>query len=229
MPYWQRQRVLSDNLAKYRDLYPHDGIEIVIVDDGSPEPPVIDGPFPWPVTVERLADKDHALNPCTAFNTGVARARGDYIVLTNPEVRHREPILGEMRTRARDIGRHAYVAAACWSGEHNWWFCHSRLMPHHAKVGRAPSPPGSGLHFCAMLHRSLYEKAGGFDEDYRDGQGYEDNDFLWRLARAEAEFAIFDDLVTDHLPCPRSKWPAGGAARNRTIFERKWHERADAR
>lgn len=73
-----------------------------------------------------------------------------------------------------------------------------------------------------MLHREFFDQVGGFDEQYRDGQGYEDNDFLWALHKHGARFAICDDLVTDHLPCPRSQWPAGGAARNKAIFERKW-------
>lgn len=212
--------MLSRNLAIWRDLYLLEALEIIVVDDGSPEPPVIDGNNPWPVRTIALPRKDHALNPCVPLNRGVARAQGDIIVLTGPEVVHRSPILGEMRDKLKEIGPKGYVGAACWGGK--WWYCHSAMMPPPETVGRAKMPAGAPLHFCTMLYRDFFDAIGGFDEQYRDGAGYEDNDFLWSLERAGAQFAICDDLVTDHLPCPRSQWPAGGFARNREIFERKW-------
>ncbi len=33
---------------------------------------------------------------------------------------------------------------------------------------------------------------------------------------------IHDDLVADHIPCPRCEWPKGAFQRNKAIFERKW-------
>ncbi len=222
MPYWRRQVILERNLSSYRTLYPHDDIEIVIVDDGSPEPALAQGEFPWPVKVIRLPRKDAALNPCTAFNMGVAAASGDVIVLTNPEVIHRAPILGDMEVELKVLGPKGYVAAACWAARAEWWYCHSTKMPAAESVGRARTPRGAGLHFCAMLARDLYNEIGGFSEEYRDGQGYEDNDLLWKLQAAGACFKIRDDLVTEHHDSPRSEWPAGGAARNLAIFEAKW-------
>ncbi len=178
--------------------------------------------FPWPVKIVRLPGKDVALNPCVAFNAGVAASSGEFVALTNPEVLHRSPILPAMRLELAALGRKGYVAAACWGLKAGWWYCHSTDMPPDAEVGRAAMPQGAGLHFCAMLHRAFYDEIGGFDEAYRDGQGYEDNDLLWKLQAAGASFKIADDLVTDHLDCPRTEWPAGGAARNRAIFEAKW-------
>ena len=98
MPYWRRQDILALNLSAYRDLYPHEDIEIVVVDDGSPEPAEIFGAYPWPVNVVRLPAKEIALNPCVAFNAGVAASCGEIVVLTNPEVIHRAPILSGARS-----------------------------------------------------------------------------------------------------------------------------------
>lgn len=220
MPYWRRREVLSQNLARYSDLYPNLRMEIIVVDDGSPEPPDVSGEYPWPVRLISLPPKQHALNPSVPINRGVAAADGEVIVLTGPEVVHRSQILAAMRGKLAELGPTGYVGAACWGGK--WWYCHSTLMPEPSSVGRAKMPDGAPLHFCTMLHRQFFNEVGGFDEEYRDGLGYEDNDFLWALASHGAQFAICDDLVTDHLPCPRSQWPAGGAARNRAIFERKW-------
>jgi glycosyltransferase involved in cell wall biosynthesis len=221
MPYWQRRHVLADTLKTYRDLYPSEDLEIVIVDDGSPEPP---GPeaAEAPARVVALPQKTQALNPCVPFNRGVAAARGDIIVLTNPEVVHKTPILAHMREHLLKLGPRGYVAAACWSPEHRWWFCHSELQPDPKKVGRAKMPDGAGLHFCAMLYRDFFAEVGGFDEIYRGGQGYDDNDLLWKLHAAGAVFHIADDLVTEHVACPRTQWPGNGHDRNRVIFEGKW-------
>lgn len=221
MPYWMRREVLKGTLESYRSLYAGENLEIIIVDDGSPERPDISSDYPWPVRLIRLPDKAHALNPCVPLNYGAASASGEIIVLTNPEVVHRTAILGPMRDRLRELGPKGYVAAACWGG---WWYCHSKLMPAAETVGRAKMPEGAGLHFCSMLYRDFYDSIGGFSEEYRDGQGYEDNDFLWKLHRAQARFEIMDDQVCDHLTCPRSQWPAGGARRNKDIFTHNWSQ-----
>lgn len=211
------------NLAKYRELYADLKIEIIVVDDGSPERAEVEGAFPWPVRIVRLPAKEIAQNPCTAFNKGVLAAVYDLIVLTNPEVVHRTPILRGMDTELARLGPKGYVAAACWGVKLKWWFCHSTDEPPDQNVGRGRKPIGAGFHFCSMLNRSLYEEIGGFSEEYREGQGYEDNDFLWKLHKAGARFQIADSLVTDHMPCPPTRWPTGGAARNRAIFEARWN------
>jgi glycosyltransferase involved in cell wall biosynthesis len=222
MPYWQRQAILSNSLATYRSLYSGEDIEIIIVDDGSPEPAEVKGEFPWPVKVIRLAAKRIALNPCIPFNLGVAASSGEFVVLTNPEVIHRGTILDAMARELTSIGPRGYVAAACWGVQAEWWYCHSSLMPSVETVHRAKMPEGAGLHFCSMLHRKFYDEIDGFCEEYRNGRGYEDNDLLWKLDAAGAIYKIADHLVTDHQDCPRSQWPAGGGERNRAIFDNRW-------
>jgi GT2 family glycosyltransferase len=219
MPYWRRQEILYECLESYRALYPTEQLEIVVVDDGSPEPVVVPPDMPWPVSVVSLPRKFIALNPCVPFNSGVSISSGEFVVLTNPENVHRSPILGAMRERVREMGAHGHLAAACWDGELKRWLCHSTDEPDPKTVGRAPIPAQSGLHFCAMLHRQFYDDIGGFDEAYRNGRAYDDNDLLWKLHVAGATFAIADDLITDHKPCPRTPWHYGS---NKDLFESKW-------
>jgi GT2 family glycosyltransferase len=84
-------------------------------------------------------------------------------------------------------------------------------------------PPGSDYHFMAMMHRSLWKAAGGFDEDYRQGAGYDDPDFVLRLHRAGAKFCIRDDLVVEHTrSCAHARWTPEQYARNRALFFSKW-------
>lgn len=222
LPYWNRQAVLAASLARYRELYADLHMEIVIVDDGSPERGVVDGDFPWRVQLVRLPYKTTPMNSCVPINLGVEASSGEYVVLTSPEVMHRAPILSRLREECERLGPKGYVSAACWGVERKFWYCHSTLEPDGLAIGRAKVPEGAKLHFCAMLRRALFDEVGGFSEEYRDGVSYEDNDFLWKLHRAGAVFGMRDDLVTDHMPAPRCKWPAGGLERNRKLFERTW-------
>jgi hypothetical protein len=221
MPYWKRPGVLLANVESYSRLYSNEDLELVICDDGSGDS--LDIPvLPWPWMIVHLPRKDRALNPCVPINRAVVASSGEVVVLTNPEVVHREPILQRMGDYLFALGPRGYVAAACWGGIRRGWYCHSTDMPPDDLTGRAPRPKGAGLHFCAMMRRSLFDEVGGFSEIYRDGQGYEDNDFLWKLHRAGAAFKIADDLVCDHAMCPPCEWPRGGIARNRMIFEAAW-------
>lgn len=78
-------------------------------------------------------------------------------------------------------------------------------------------------HFLSLMRRELWDKVGGFDEDYRQGHGYDDPDFVLRLHRSGARFIMRDDLVVEHpRKGARAKWDATGFERNRAIFMSKW-------
>lgn len=219
-PYWQRQAALDRTLASYREHYAAMDLEIVIVDDGSPEPATVPQSLPWPVVVERLPAKDNPLNPCVPINRGAAKT-SHVLVLTNPEVTHPTPVFPEMYRQLLELGPSGYVMAAAWCPERGEWHCHSNVTtPQRQGI---PQPEGAGLHFCAMLQRNLWERSGGFDEAYRQGAGYEDNDFVLRLARAGARFRIGDDLVVHHHKTGAvTQWLPGQHDRNRALFFQKW-------
>lgn len=211
VPHWNRPAELERMYREYMVLYSDLDFDFSVCDDGS-EPPV---PYPPRGILTVLPYKDHALNPCVPLNVAVANARGDILVLTGPEIQHPNLVLQEM---VCDLGPDDYVMTACRdiAGQ---WLCGTQVRG--GENGRGPMPSSSGFHFCAMLHRSLFDRAGGFDEDYRAGQAFEDNDWLYRLERAGARFHMRDDLVVWHrrISCA---WPAGGHERNRLLFESKW-------
>lgn len=217
MPYWERSFALAGALALFALHYAEAKIEVVVVDDGSEDKPVLDT-YPFPVRVLTLPRKPAPMNPCVPINRGVEAARGDVIVITNPEILHKEPALPRMLDELEALGANGYVLAAAWCPEQGQWHCHSSRK-HAEKV-----PQGAGYHFCAMLNRSLWDAAGGFDEGYRQGAGYDDPDWTWRLHRAGAKFKICDDIVVIHPKSgARTEWPMGGFERNRLLFESKWH------
>lgn len=220
LPYWNRPEALAKSLKLMAKHYGGE-IEVIVADDGSYIPPVLKGPYPFYVRHYALEAKTVAKNPCVPINRGVAISTGDVVVISNPEVLHMARVLNEMRAELESIGPKGYVLAAAWCPEENAWHCHSSIAGDRPDGIR--QPPGSGFHFCAMLHRELWNEAGGFDEDYRDGAGYDDPDWVNRLARVGARFKIRDDLVVIHPRSgAKSNWPPGAFERNRELFLRKW-------
>jgi hypothetical protein len=215
MPHWNEPDALQASCAAWQALYPY--IELSICDDGSRA-------MPWPpgARMTALPQKDGALNPCVPFNAAVRASTRPILVLTNPGM---IPVRGLLEALRARLTPRTYVAAACRDADTARWLCHQTVRG--GEYGRGPMPAGAGFHFCAMLTRQLFDAAGGFDEDYRAGQAYDDNDFLYRLERAGAEFVIEDEVVIRHRKS-QTVWPAGGLMRNRELFMRKWGRRWSA-
>lgn len=221
LPYWKRQKATDESLRLMAMHYGDMDLEIIIVDDGSPEsyhPPRLT----LDIKVIYLPKKSCPLDPCVPYNRGAEKAKGQYIALSNPEILHMEPILQSMVEDASEDPLN-YVMAACFCPEQKRWHCHSsRKRTDDNDVGRY-LPEGSDYHFMTLMQRSLWDASGGFDEDYRNGAGYDDPDFVRRLHRAGARFIRRDDLVVLH---PRkdahSEWTGEMFSRNRAIFMKKW-------
>jgi hypothetical protein len=225
-PYWQRQAVADRSVALLAKNYADLELELIVVDDGNAEP--YQAPSaPFPIHIVRLPLKHEPLDACVPINRGVEIARGDFIALSGPDILHtRGPVLKHMR---HELGndRKKYVLAAVWYPERNIWHCHSTHKRGDAGDVGSMLPPGADYHFMSMMHRSLWEASGGLDEDYRDGAGYEDPDFVLRLHRAGAQFRIRDDLVVEHVRAgARTAWTPEGFARNRAVFFSKWKGRS---
>lgn len=209
VPHWKRPDAIHRMLARYGALYPDMDLEFSVCDDGSPDTPDV----PPSVILTVLPRKDGPLNPCVPINRAVAASTGDVIVITNPEIEHEEPILGEMLGLLD--GPDAYVVARCWDMDREMWLADASV--DYTKNGRAPVPPGGHFHFLAMLHRELWERAGGFDEDYRHLQGHDDNDWLWRLHRAGARFRLTEGHVLH-----RHTHVSWGLPSGRATLREKW-------
>lgn len=217
VPYWRRQPELDAMFRMYARLYPDLPIEFSVCDDGSPEPARV----PDGVVLTRLRTKREALNPCVPINRAVAASSGDLIVLTNPEVEHVGPVLSEMLSLLCDPSD--YVTARCRhrgkgrSGNADGLWLAGPDTTYHTN-GREPVPPGGHFHFLALMHRDLWERAGGFDEDYRAGSACDDNDWLWRLYEAGASFRTTEGMVW-HSRREQTNW---ARPHNRQLFARKW-------
>lgn len=205
LPYWNRKEAAAKALARIHVLYPD--IEVIVVDDGNEEP----------FGNVRLPLKHEPKSPVTAWNEGVRQAKHEVVVISCVEILHDEPILYRM---FESLDENTVVLAAAFCPESNEWHCHSK----HKSAGAPATPEGTGRPFCAMLHKSLYWKAGGFDEEFREGAGYEDMDWINSILAVGGRFVIRDDLVVIHPKTGATiKWPAEKFERNKRIYEARWN------
>lgn len=219
MPYWNRPRELERSLEAYARLYPDLDIKFSVCDDGSEQPPSWAGlaPSHHGGVLHTLPRKTKALNPCVPINIAVRQASRGIIVLTNPEIEHREPVLYDMLDALE--GPNDYVMTGCRNVGNEAWYA-GPLTRRAPLDGREPIPPGTHLHFCVMFHRELFERAGGFDESYRAVQGCDDNDWLWRLyALGDVNFKYVPGVVWHHST--RHAW-TGTPAQAAAMLKRKW-------
>lgn len=220
-PYWNRNGAANIALRLIDQHYKHLDLQYVMVDDGSKEEFVPEGDWPW-LDIVKLPRKDVAMNPCVPINVGVKYAKGDVIVLTNPEIRHNTPVLEQMLQSLMEAGENGYVSAACWYERDRSWHAHSCILVDGQRDNYR-QPKGSAFHFCTMFFRTLWDKAGGFDEEYRDGVGWDDPDWVNRVHRAGGVFVMRDDLVVEHVrDGAETQWNSGGMDRNKALFMRKW-------
>lgn len=208
MSYYDRREQLEHSIRAYEALY--DDLELSIVDDRS-RPSLVCPETRFDVKFSRIESKDHTpKNPCVPLNQAVNQSTRDIIVLTNPEIEHRYPVLLSMLDLLDDD---AYITARCEDQRG----CIAGPEVDYTKAGRLPVPEGAHFHFCAMLTRKLWERSGGFDEDYREGQACEDNDFLWRLHRAGADFKHVEVPVYHTKSTVKWRLP-----HNKELFYSKW-------
>ena len=214
LPYWDRQEAADKAFALLDKHYAGmPDFEVVVVDDGNAVP------FRVPrcklnVQVVLLPKKDKPTPQSKAWNAGVKAASYDVVVLSCIEVLHDKPVLQEMRKALQT--EDDYLLAATYCPELKEWQCKSDKRWFDL-------PEGIGPAFLGMLHKSLFHRAGGFDEAYHEGAGYEDRDFARRILKAGGRPVIRDDLAVTHpKACASIAWPAEGFARNEMLYRRKW-------
>lgn len=219
LPYWDRQAVTDRSIARLNELYELD-MEIVVVDDGSPVP-YRPSPSRLPLKAVYMPAKDGPLEPGAVLNKGVAESSGDVVCIGNPELWHERPVLGEMLANLEQLGQRGVVMASVWCPEDAAWHVHPSIGGR--RICGVQAPEWENSTFLAMMHRAFWDQVGGFDEEYRQGWGYGDHDFVMRLAQHDPKVVVRGDLVVNHSrDGARSAWTYEMLHRNEQLFMSKW-------
>jgi len=197
-------------MSKFKD------IEFIVVDDGSlPEHRLEDllPEFSF-MKIIRVEPKDKwYVNPSVPFNIGIRAAKGEIIVLQNPECLHVHDILSYFSKNVNDSN---YIAISTYAMDEatskklplllagdlveyfktlpqkfiggapwNGWYCHTKYRPEY-------------FHFCAAMTKKNMDKLNGFDERFANGIACDDVEFVIRIDRLGLNKIICDDLSVIH-------------------------------
>lgn len=200
MPYYERLSQLEWTLLSFLHHYGNrTDYEVIIIEDAKNVGSLkeIASRFDH-LRVAHSCIKD-IYNPAPLFNLGADIARGDFLVLTSPEVMHWTNVLS-IFDEELDKNPNGYVIAACESAtncrgnpddlsnfqyDHHMWYQHSE----HRNLE---------YHFCSVIGADQYAIIGGFDERYANGVGYDDDDFIDRVRHADISIVTRDDAWTIH-------------------------------
>lgn len=199
--YYNRKKLFERTLKSIAKQNFDKGFEVIAVDDGSEESERLEEltiKFPFLKVIRLEKENKWYNNSCIPFNIGFRAAKGDKIIIQNPECLHYGNILQYTETH---LNENNYLSFACYSLDKDstenldfllqtpdkildiikkndhvimndgdaGWYNHSL---HRAKA----------YHFCTAISRNaLLKKLKGFDERFSLGIAYDDNEFVDRV------------------------------------------------
>jgi len=215
MSYYNRRKQAYNTLksieqSKFKDF------EVILVDDGSsPEHRFeeLQDQFPY-LRIIRIEPEDKwYTNPCVPFNIGIKEAKGEIIVLQNPECMHVHDVLDYINNNIDDS---KYLSISAYSLNEKLtndlyrsiendnvldffkslkkqvltdnligWYNHSIHRPRY-------------YHFCSAMTKKNMDLLGGFDEIYANGIGFDDDDFVERIKKIGLKLIIEDNISVIH-------------------------------
>lgn len=217
MAYYNRKNRLITTLdSMTHTQYPKDQIEVVIVDDGSDDEHRVEdlvNQYPFDIRIIRVEPEDKwYYNPCVPFNKGFDAAKGDVIVIQNPECCH----VGDVFSTASLVKQNQYLNFHAYSLTLEDT---EKLTKDNVKniatlpfelQNKGTGHEGNsgyynhhqyrpvGYHFCSAILKEDLLDLGGFDERYAKGTGYDDNEFLQRILKKKMNFLFIPNPLVLH-------------------------------
>ena len=228
LPYYNRKGLILNTLKTFEYFYKNHNVEIVIVDDTSIEEHRLEEFLKFDLDIKLIRlDSKNGINPCYPYNVGVRESSGDIIVLSSPETFHTASIF-ETSNNFENLDNNSYLlfSVFCltdqeiikqiveekdymmgikvfdiikpkfyknlgengysWNNNYGSWYTHSQYRP-------------SGLNFFSAITRDRFYEISGFDERFRGGTGFDDDEFRDRLMKCGVKFIYIDSGMGIHI------------------------------
>lgn len=244
--YYNRRALLIRTLDSLKVNNGNVDFEMIVVDDGSNEEERLEDlekTYSF-LRVHRLEPKDKWYsNPCIPFNIGFELAKGDKIILQNPECYHFDNILEYVE---KNLKANVYLSFGCFSldkentDNDSLFFDRNNIKKILADSAHTVQMDGGlgwynhskfrpcSYHFCtAILAKDLVD-LGGFDPRYALGHGCDDDDLIFRIRLKKMNIKYVDDTIVLHqnhyikpisIEEQKVKYLNRAAERNKLIFE----------
>lgn len=184
-------------------------IEVIAVDDCSSDEHRIEdlvSEFPFLKVIRLEKENKWYVNPCIPYNIGFKEAKGDIIIIQNPECYHLDDVLSYVN---KNLKKDDYFSFSCYSltkentdniesvnktifknngithDGGDGWYNHNTYRP-------------MGYHFCSAIYKSQLDELGGFDERYAEGIAFDDNELLVRIQKKGLNYKIIDEITVLH-------------------------------
>lgn len=214
--YYNRRKLLIRTLNSLNSNYGKIDFEVIVVDDGSEEEERVEDlqqifPFLKVIRLEK-ATKWYS-NPCIPFNRGFEEAKGDKIILQNPECHHFDNVLEYVDTHLK---KNDYLSFGCYSldkkntDDDSLFFDRDHilsLIENNAHIVQTDGGLGwynhsryrpASYHFCTALMTSDLVDLGGFDPRYASGHGYDDDELIFRVQQKGMRIKFVDAVKVLH-------------------------------
>ena len=211
MTYHNRKNLLIKTLNSIKKSnYDKDKLEIIIVDDCSSEDEKINDlvTIYKDLNIKLIVIKEKQkkwINCCIPYNIGFNHINYDKVIIQNPEVYHNGDILSYVNNNLNDD---VYITHACYSltwentnkdnyenikinnisangAIHDGWYNHPIYKPTY-------------YHYCSAITYNNLCKINGFDERYKDGIGYDDNELVERIKNLNIKLDIIEEPFVLH-------------------------------
>lgn len=150
-------------------------------------------------------------SPVPTCNAGISHAKGEYVIMTNPECCHESDVLEAFDVALEEDPDAYYTAAAKFALNPNQW-----IWRQHGQ--RCPT----FLHFCSCIKRDnplVY-----FDGAFSRGYCFDDDAYRDEKILAGMRIVSLDDAVVFHQSHHKGKQPKKLWLKNRDLWAAKYAE-----
>lgn len=214
--YYNRKQLFINTLNSIKAQNSTHLLELIAVDDGSEESERLEdlvSEFPF-LKVIRLDKRNKWYhNSCIPFNIGFNAAKGDKIIIQNPECFHYGNILDYTES---NLSQNTYLSFGCFSldksstdnlGEIFANRSIDQLIKKNNYQARKDGDAGwynhsvyrpKSYHFCTAVTKKDLKSLGGFDELFSLGIAYDDDEFLSRIIKKKLNIIFIDNELVLH-------------------------------
>jgi hypothetical protein len=197
MGYYNRKTQVKFTLDDFEEKYKDYKFEVIIIDDNSNEEHKLHDiikNYSFPITYNVISkiEKGSRINPCSVYNKGFRLAQGKYVFIQNPECCHIGNLFEYITNNQPE---REYLAFSCYN------ISIEKLMPQFyanpkiitdqlfGQINRQfgvewynhPEFRSVHFHFCAVIKNDYLRLLGGFDEKFKDGYWFDDNEILMSI------------------------------------------------